>query len=238
MLHAEQDPSDTFGYCSLMIYFNPLAPCGARRANWNKILCGSDFNPLAPCGARRLTGERIHGASQFQSTCSVRSKTRCERKPLTSSRFQSTCSVRSKTHCPAERVGNCGYFNPLAPCGARRWMNCRFRCQCRFQSTCSVRSKTAQRASTIFCYCISIHLLRAEQDVSPSKMLSAPCYFNPLAPCGARHQPSYRMGGSACISIHLLRAEQDGGAAAVRQLAGKISIHLLRAEQDFNELAL
>ena len=32
--------------------FNPRAPCGARRAQVDKIPLGGGFNPRAPCGAR------------------------------------------------------------------------------------------------------------------------------------------------------------------------------------------
>ena len=66
------------------------------------------------------------------------------------------------------------YFNPLAPCGARR------------------------KRVGFYSYetNISIHSPRAGRDRSTFRLVFQLLYFNPLAPCGARHcslfpQPSY-----------------------------------------------
>ena len=100
-------------------------------------------------------------------------------------------------------------FNPLAPCGARHSSRYLGLNSLVFQSTCSVRSKTRKARRRAILFFISIHLLRAEQDLLNST-------------------GDARYG----ISIHLLRAEQDAWSPAVYPDAWKISIHLLRAEQD------
>ena len=101
--------------------FNPLAPCGARPADYARspagriisILsprAGRDpppgrsfpptryFNPLAPCGARQRL---IWPMSRYV-------------------RFQSSRPVRGETCRRGHGAGIADDFNPLAPCGARR----------------------------------------------------------------------------------------------------------------------
>ena len=39
-------------------YFNPRAPCGARRENRGRMVVGDHFNPRAPCGARPPASDR------------------------------------------------------------------------------------------------------------------------------------------------------------------------------------
>ena len=78
------------------------------------------------------------------------------------------------------------HINPLAPCGARQFLQHHFDIDLAFQSTCSVRSKTCKILRREKIRNISIHLLRAEQD-----------------PMDKSRFDEFR------ISIHLLRAEQD-----------------------------
>ena len=147
-------------------YFNPRAPCGARRQN-SGIPCESGyFNPRAPCGARLFHPLARPVSLIFQSTrpvwgATIRSSARSKR-----SLFQSTRPVwgatgvtvtfddNSEISIHAPRVGRDtgnsaastlpAYFNPRAPCGARR----RVRPVCarshdRFQSTRPVWGATA-----------------------------------------------------------------------------------------------
>ena len=120
LLRVEQDISG-FNPKVKYIYFNPLAPCGAR--------------PARPTTA------------------------------FTAATFQSTCSVWSKTWPRTAHKARWRYFNPLAPCGARHGLRRCTRMRGRFQSTCSVWSKTQPPVNFVpFHLCISIHLLRVEQD--------------------------------------------------------------------------
>ena len=81
------------------LYFNPRAPCGARR---RRSGCTSqltqNFNPRAPCGARPQRIQNVKESIGFQSTRPMRGATRPRR-----------CSLRLSQ-----------YFNPRAPCGARQ----------------------------------------------------------------------------------------------------------------------
>ena len=146
-------------------YFNPRAPCGARRRNCNSMgqvhkisihapHAGRDcqaahrepyctnFNPRAPCGAR-LDVLFLHAL------------TRCD-------------------------------FNPRAPCGARRSIYCP---QCghgTFQSTRPMRGATAADDLTVAVNIISIHAPRAGRDFQKANNRVALPNFNPRAPCGAR----------------------------------------------------
>ena len=79
------------------------------------------FNPLAPCGARHVAAnERLHQV-QFQSTRPVWGETPPAPEDYPEHyRFQSTRPVWGETtSCSTSRPGY-NNFNPLAPCGARR----------------------------------------------------------------------------------------------------------------------
>ena len=72
---AGRDAVHTASICRA-IYFNPRAPCGARRAAISGSVGSTDFNPRAPCGARRQEMDsRILTARGFQSTRPVRGAT-------------------------------------------------------------------------------------------------------------------------------------------------------------------
>ena len=53
---------------SLLRYFNPRAPCGARRQKRSRRTIAMDFNPRAPCGARRAVSFWHWPVFRFQST--------------------------------------------------------------------------------------------------------------------------------------------------------------------------
>ena len=125
-------------------YFNPRAPCGARRQMGRSSAANADFNPRAPCGARPLAvvvspvGQpiSIHAPRVGRDLpCRVQARhprrisihaPRVGRDGHGSSRhcemsqFQSTRPVWGATiHTPITPRQTI-YFNPRAPCGARR----------------------------------------------------------------------------------------------------------------------
>ena len=78
------------------------------------------FNPRAPCGARRMEGVRMSRSLKFQSTCPLRGTTIRPRTPKAcENQFQSTCPLRGTTIDHAKRTVVFDNFNPRAPCGAR-----------------------------------------------------------------------------------------------------------------------
>ena len=192
-------------------YFNPRAPCGARRRNCNSMgqvhkisihapHAGRDcqaahrepyctnFNPRAPCGAR-LDVLFLHAL------------TRCD-------------------------------FNPRAPCGARRFRYVTVAFVWSFQSTRPMRGATFYILPTMRARDISIHAPHAGRDAGDKYITGSNCisihaplagcdvehiqhtvwfspYFNPRAPCGARQGD--HLGGTPlrAISIHAPHAGRD-----------------------------
>ncbi len=107
-------------FLSLLVHFNPRAPCGARHGPDKRQTMEEHFNPRAPCGARRF----------FSSMC------------VTPFKFQSTGSVWSPTRAGADIRCRLRHFNPRAPCGARHVISGRSSLLTTFQSTGSVWSPT------------------------------------------------------------------------------------------------
>ena len=92
--------------------------------------------------------------------------------------FQSTRPMRGAT-APLPRVSRWrGYFNPRAPCGARR-------------------ARGSLRRGAIN---ISIHAPHAGRDEINAAVMRSPPYFNPRAPCGAR--PACRTGQSTTADFN------------------------------------
>ena len=122
----------------------PRARCGARRACAGALLrAAQDFNPRAPCGARRKAiTVREEMTSVFQPTRPLRGATRGQGRGVGRRKFQPTRPLRGATgaDCTGRRTTTISthaplagrdlqnslisesehYFNPRAPCGARR----------------------------------------------------------------------------------------------------------------------
>ena len=126
-----------------LMYFNPRAPCGARLRHMLREKAPRNFNPRAPCGARpprgatsrRLADISIHaprvgrdngrlnpskGMKRFQSTRPVwgatsvnDGKAYLQNISIHAPRVGRDAGKRFDQVCRA-------YFNPRAPCGARR----------------------------------------------------------------------------------------------------------------------
>ena len=151
--------------CTSVAFFNPLAPCGARRSDswyvrWTRL-----FNPLAPCGARRQSTGYTVSCKAFQSTRPLRGETKPKRTPA-------PCRVlfNPLAPCGARHIyrhnahPGAAFFNPLAPCGARQDFPLLKIAACWF----SIHSPLAGRDGPLFLF------------------LGLEWFFNPLAPCGAR----------------------------------------------------
>ena len=79
-----------------------------------------------------------------------------------------------------------------------------------FQSTSSVWRTTIQVYTLRIRICISIHVLRVEDDRLRSSWRPADRNFNPRPPCGGRRVRLICIGKHILISIHVLRVEDDG----------------------------
>ena len=78
-IHAPHAGRDVIASRSrvVTVYFNPRAPCGARRRIRVRCLSDLHFNPRAPCGARRSPLRRPPPPPRFQSTRPMRGATPC-----------------------------------------------------------------------------------------------------------------------------------------------------------------
>ena len=169
---------------------------------------GYDFNPRAPCGARLQQRTSLRIPCPFQPTRPLRGATSPCLSSFPSMIFQPTRPLRGatslnrnysaytiiSTHAPlAGRDVPCShaaakprYFNPRAPCGARRG------------------ARTSRTRATNF-------NPRAPCGARPSCVRCSPrgCYFNPRAPCGARQVGDKLYRVFAGISTHAPLAGRD-----------------------------
>ena len=168
-------------------YFNPRAPCGARRPPCPLCPAGPYFNPRAPCGARRTARRAILAVRGFQSTRPVWGATRRSSTAGASSLFQSTRPVWGATF--------------LRSIGAKRCT--------KFQSTRPVWGATGGDQLFDLCGTISIHAPRVGRDAIRPRCRSKMPYFNPRAPCGARLHGLIVLLPKLVISIHAPRVGRD-----------------------------
>ena len=182
---AGRDPSVRV-FNALRLDFNPRAPCGAR-LRWdltNRVM--SVFQPTRPLrGATDRTSQNI-----LDEAISTHA-------PL-AGRDELSAFIEKKigisTHAPlagrdfpSRRITPaCWYFNPRAPCGARRSSSGQTRTGRKFQPTRPLRGATDTAAE------------------EPNAK-----YFNPRAPCGARRVPRPEARLRASISTHAPLAGRD-----------------------------
>ena len=169
--------------------FNPRAPCGARRDRRCGDHARADISIHAPrvgrdsgrlslslplylfqstrpvWGATGETWNRSNGGERFQFTRPVWGATRRSSTAGASSLFQSTRPVWGATF--------------LRSIGAKRCT--------KFQSTRPVWGATGGDQLFDLCGTISIHAPRVGRDAIRPRCRSKMPYFNPRAPCGARH---------------------------------------------------
>ena len=168
-------------------YFNPRAPCGARRPPCPLCPAGPYFNPRAPCGARRTARRAILAVRGFQSTRPVWGATPAF----------AAAHVRQR------------HFNPRAPCGARlgqtvggvTYYNISIHAPRvgrddeddwpRMQAwPISIHAPRVGRDSGRLSLSLPLYLFQSTRPVWGATRTAgrspAPRYFNPRAPCGAR----------------------------------------------------
>ena len=225
-------------------YFNPRAPCGARRSSRSCLIPCRDFNPRAPCGARRGWDGAQSTWTAFQSTRPVWGATVSGGlRDVATDRFQSTRPVWGATwertcmeyglsqisiHAP--RVGRDAggarnpaefmHFNPRAPCGARPSIVR----SCFATVPISIHAPRVGRDSRRFpgkvWLCISIHAPRVGRDSFSFPRRVQRRNFNPRAPCGAR-QTGPLPGAGHPISIHAPRVGRDRREDEDKRLAAQ-----------------
>ena len=124
--------------------FNPRAPCGARpprlggsdqtaqisthaplagrdfRGVWVNYLRSVNFNPRAPCGARLIAGSTRQSTAEFQPTRPLRGATRHGAGVPRAGGISTHAPLAGRDQALRPRKTHTDYFNPRAPCGARR----------------------------------------------------------------------------------------------------------------------
>ncbi len=195
-------------------YFNPRAPCGARRESLLLRRKLHDFNPRAPCGARHRRpvyrpchrSISIHAPrvgrdcsrpassgrpSDFNPRAPCGARRSIADKQEYHNEFQSTRPVWGATAGTAARSVKKNNFNPRAPCGARPWAA--FVASSRVMI--SIHAPRVGRDYLVLDEVdlgtvISIHAPRVGRDGYEQPTLANKLNFNPRAPCGAR--PMFR----------------------------------------------
>ncbi len=213
-------------------YFNPRAPCGARRVPEGLLPPNNDFNPRAPCGARRFCIFLDNVIFIFQSTRPVRgATTKGYGNSKNDYKFQSTRPVRGATsslaiteiaevisiHAP--RAGrdksllsqktSPQNFNPRAPCGARRIRDFYKYVRKIFQSTRPVRGATRPLYVRELPGRISTHAPRAGRDDGSNILIRLLCQFQSTRPVRGATSIRDPAESSSNISIHAPRAGRD-----------------------------
>ena len=126
-------------------------------------------------------------AATFQSTRPMRGATRPPRLlTCRPSNFnpRAPCGARPAPPRRGRRPGN---FNPRAPCGARLAKKANGLDPIVFQSTRPMRGATQHCGALHVRRNISIHAPHAGRDGFFGLKAQGGLYFNPRAPCGARH---------------------------------------------------
>ena len=235
------------------VYFNPRAPCGARRPPFCLYPYYKNFNPRAPCGARHLTLWRPSYITLFQSTRPVwgATVTCCANHPIITL-FQSTRPVWGATlkrrlldgrtfisiHAP--RVGR----DPEAAAAHKDEQISIHAPRVGRDSHCAAdgagngisihaprvgRDHARPHQSPV--RHISIHAPRVGRDrLSPSAP-GGHRYFNPRAPCGAR--PSRTPPVISCRIFQSTRPVWGATSrSAISKCFDRISIHAPRVGRD------
>ena len=213
--------------------FNPRAPCGARPNHVSGLTLTMLFQSTRPLRGATTRRRRHDRTPPFQSTrplrgatsrgsCTTSSRRISIHAPLAgrdalrpqpragAPQFQSTRPLRGATRPPQKAASAQDYFNPRAPCGARRQMKqCISRC-----CAISIHAPLAGRDDesqddAVQAPAISIHAPLAGRDAISVQTSSLPStfqstrplrgatkasfqisrlrsYFNPRAPCGVR----------------------------------------------------
>ena len=255
--------------------FQSTCPMRGTTCSSKKLSKDNHFNPRAPCGARLKPVTKRVEVSIFQSTCPMRGTTREQGHAIDLSIFQSTCPMRGTTSailisildvsafqstCPMRgtTVSNHAsrrsrYFNPRAPCGARRFTGLPARDAGQISIHVPHAGHDTVRKAEKDISDISIHVPHAGHDPLRYPQTCLFCNFNPRAPCGARlndrpDDPDDDLFQSTCpmrgttsvdtptgsmlpISIHVPHAGHDIKPYSVPPYI-RISIHVPHAGHD------
>ena len=166
------------------------APLAGRDHQKAPARSGTDnFNPRAPCGARRQSPMQKSECQEFQPTRPLRGATKPAKVRHLAMNISTHAPLAGRDTDAARRCPQKGYFNPRAPCGARRGHGFLCPFSSPFQPTRPLRGATSG------CRWLLDHPWHfnprapcgARQEIREDRDLTQ-ADFNPRAPCGARHK--------------------------------------------------
>ena len=102
-------------------HFNPRAPCGARQLYQSMRGVAQDFNPRAPCGARLSRAFALVKPFFISIHAPLAGRDAVPRLPRPALAIISIhAPLAGRDPAPCSSRPRARYFNPRAPCGARR----------------------------------------------------------------------------------------------------------------------
>ena len=167
-------------------YFNPRAPCGARRSDASLHDYCRYFNPRAPCGARRGLCRYCAMSTYFNPRAPCGARQHNNKDGKTNKKFQSTRPVWGATLNLIPMGSAIKDFNPRAPCGARPAAEAGKAEKTKISIHAPRVGRDFLFVGMVIISVISIHAPRVGRDRRWSSTRRRRQYFNPRAPCGAR----------------------------------------------------
>ena len=149
-----------------MGYFNPRAPCGARRSSAQNLHNDLLFQPTRPLRGATISSRPILATGKISTHAPLAgrdiSSARCQTSFTTNFNPRAPCGARRVLVSLVPITSN---FNPRAPCGARPRPQHLARESLRFQPTRPLRGATIRRWATQTPNVISTRAPLAGRDV-------------------------------------------------------------------------
>ena len=164
------------------------APLAGRDHQKAPARSGTDnFNPRAPCGARRQSPMQKSECQEFQPTRPLRGATKPAKVRHLAMNISTHAPLAGRDTDAARRCPQKGYFNPRAPCGARRF------CAIAIPHDRAISTHAPLAGRDAFVP-LQYPTIARFQPTRPLRGATHPplrsglywTYFNPRAPCGAR----------------------------------------------------
>ena len=210
------------------------APLAGRDGREHRERPGAgNFNPRAPCGARRIAG-LVHRFSAFDISTHAplagrdrkaspygRYQTISTHAPLAGRDklfvsvqmwyplFQPTRPLRGATLPICRLLYPTIYFNPRAPCGARRKNRCNAANRYKISTHAPLAGRDGHHSATRRYINISTHAPLAGRDDMPLRVSAGRLLFQPTRPLRGATDADLRVTDKAAISTHAPLAGRD-----------------------------
>ena len=210
-------------------YFNPRAPCGARRPAWRRSPRRRGyFNPRAPCGARLPVLSHTLRRTSFQPTRPLRGATFTNANLSISFVFQPTRPLRGATH-QIDAGRRQFHISTHAPLAGRDDLALQALGGLDISTHAPLAGRDQESGDPAAAGYISTHAPLAGRDPATCRSPGRLEHFNPRAPCGARRPPAPSAGFSFRISTHAPLAGRDSKSV-------QITMHIFAITDKFQML--